>query len=97
MRSRYTAYVLQDMPYLQASWHPKTRRQVDFEGVARWAAQVQWLGLSVLSTTHGGVDDHRGIVEFEARYLEAGVLKVHHEISDFKKKNGRWYFLDRLN
>ena len=25
MRSRYTAYVLRDAAYLQASWHPSTR------------------------------------------------------------------------
>ena len=37
MRSRYTAYALQIMPYLAATLHPGQRHDYDEAGAARWA------------------------------------------------------------
>ena len=68
MRSRYTAYVRQDIDYLVATHDPDTAKDVDPAGMARWARESTWLGLQVLAVVGGGADDQQGEVEFVARF-----------------------------
>lgn len=89
MRSRYTAYVLQDAPYLLATWHPDTRpASLDLKS----DAPTKWLGLSVKG--HAQADDSHATVEFVARYKVGGRGFRMHEISRFEKVDDRWYYLD---
>ncbi|MCF7221711.1 YchJ family protein [Marilutibacter chinensis] len=89
MRSRYSAYVRGDADYLRASWHPDTRPaalELDPPGALRW------LGLSVLD--HHSEGD-AATVEFIARYRVGGGPAARlHEISRFRRIDGRWYYLD---
>lgn len=96
MRSRYTAYVLQNIDYLKATLWPKYQGGFDAVETARWAAQSHWAGLAVLEVEKGGESDREGFVLFEAKYLSGGVLKVHREKSRFRKKAGRWYYVEAL-
>ena len=50
-------------------------------------------GLEIVAAK-GGPDDSEGQVEFIARFREKGVKKAHHELAEFKKEAGRWYFTD---
>jgi len=89
MRSRYTAYVMEDAPYLLASWHPETRPpSLDFEQSPR----TQWLGLAI--RRHSESDENHAVVEFVARYKINGRGFRMHETSRFERLDGRWYYLD---
>jgi len=89
MRSRYTAYTRGDAAYLSATWHPTTRRQ-DLDADPR----VRWLGLKIIATEAGEAEDHRGLVEFVARYKIGGRAHRLHERSRFKRFQGRWFYVD---
>lgn len=97
MRSRYSAYVTQNIDYLKETLWPKYQPRFDAFDVAKWASESHWTGLDVLDCQDGGVSDRKGTVLFEARYLTAGTLHTHHELSLFKKQKGRWYYLEALD
>ena len=95
MRSRYTAYVQQNVPYILASHDPESRDGLDEAATRNWARRASWLDLKVLSTQAGGEGDERGEVEFVARFRdERGLEHSHHERSQFVRREGRWYFQD---
>jgi len=96
MRSRYTAYVREDIAYLKATLWPRYQPSFDGPGTARWAAESHWTGLKVLETDKGREDDRDGTVLFEARYLAGGNLTVHREKSRFRRKAGRWYYVEAV-
>ncbi|MCD2512777.1 YchJ family protein [Comamonas endophytica] len=87
MRSRYSAFVLEDVAYLQATWHASQRpATLDFE------PGVRWLGLSVKDFQVTRED--RAEVEFVARYRVAGRAVRLHERSRFVREEGRWFYVD---
>jgi SEC-C motif-containing protein len=87
MRSRYSAFVLQQADYLRATWHVSTRPdRLDFDTGARW------LGLEVRQHQVTGPDSAE--VEFVARYRLGGKATRMHEKSRFVRENGRWFYVD---
>jgi SEC-C motif-containing protein len=87
MRSRYTAFVLQDAGYLRATWHASTRPPaIDFE------PGLKWLGLEVRE--HKPLDATHAEVEFVARSRLAGRAERLHERSRFVCEDGRWFYVD---
>jgi SEC-C motif-containing protein len=89
MRSRYTAYVLEDAAYLLATWHPDTRPQaLHFDQPPR----PKWLGLSIKRRAE--TDASHGLVEFVARYKIDGRAFRMHETSRFERIEGRWFYRD---
>ena len=89
MRSRYTAFALNNIAYLEKSWHPTTR-----PATIETDEKVRWLGLKIKRTGQGGADDDEGTVEFVARFKIDGRGHRLHEISRFVKENGQWLYLD---
>jgi len=89
MRSRYTAFALQQRDYLLDTWHPSTRpQQLTFD------TDVRWLGLKVKSTEAGREQDENGWVSFVARYKIQGRGHRIVERSHFVRENGRWFYVD---
>jgi|TARA_B110000259_G_scaffold150924_1_gene170526 SEC-C motif-containing protein len=88
MRSRYTAYVLGDMGYVSATWHPSTRPS-DLEP----DAVSTWLGLDVKSHSESG---DTAQVSFVARYRVAGKGHRLQEHSQFVREAGVWFYVDAL-
>lgn len=89
MRSRYTAYVLQDEVYLLATWHLDTRpATLDLKS----DPSARWLGLAIKG--HSQPDADHATVEFVARYKVGGRAHRLHENSRFERLDGRWYYLD---
>jgi SEC-C motif-containing protein len=87
MRSRYTAFVLEDAAYLLATWHPSHRpADIAFDPGTRW------LGLEVRS--HRRIDPTHAQVEFVARSRLAGRGHRLHEQSRFVCEDGRWFYVD---
>ena len=85
MRSRYSAYVVGQIEYLLATWHPSTAPG-ELE-----LSPVKWLGLDV---RHAEETGDAGVVEFVARLRVNGRAQRMHEISSFVRKDGRWYYID---
>lgn len=85
MRSRYSAYVVGLIDYLQATWHPSTAPG-DLE-----LPPVKWLGLEVRRAEQAG---DAGVVEFVARYRVNGRGQRMHELSTFVRVDGRWLYIE---
>lgn len=89
MRTRYTAYVLQDTRYLLHSWHPDTRpASIDI------VTDQRWLGLRIKRTENGKPSDTNGTVEFVARFKVGGRGHRLHEVSRFEKTADGWKYID---
>lgn len=92
MRSRYTAYCLADMDYIQKTMQGKALVGFDVLSAKRWAIRVTWIQLRVLETYFDS--PIKGYVEFIASYVDGCVLKTIHEVSEFIQEQGRWYYVD---
>lgn len=91
MRSRYSAYVVGAVSYILDTTHPDKRAGYTESSIREWSKNTEWQGLTI----HGNRTIPTGsIVEFTARYKENNVVKDHHENSEFRQKDGRWYFWD---
>ena len=92
MRSRYCAFVMGDVAYLLATWHPQTRpASIDIDPNQRW------LWLKLRGTTGGLESDTQGSVSFVARYKIAGKGYRLEENSLFEKLENRWFYLQPLD
>jgi SEC-C motif-containing protein len=94
MRSRYSAYATASIDYLHTTLHPEHQADHDVNAARKWAAESDWLGLEIISTTDGGNDDETGIVEFKAFYRDKGRNRQLHEISRFEKVDGSWRYVE---
>jgi SEC-C motif-containing protein len=94
MRSRYCAYAMGAIDYLFRTSGPKVQKEFDAESSRKWAESAKWTGIEIIGKTDGGEDDEEGTVEFIAHYSVNETAFDHHEISQFKKINGEWRFID---
>lgn len=85
MRSRYSAYSLELIDYLLATWHASTSPG-ELE-----LSPVKWIDLQVL---HAVASADAGVVEFVARYKVDGRANRMHEISRFVCEGARWFYVD---
>ncbi|MEE4359159.1 MAG: YchJ family protein [Desulfococcaceae bacterium] len=94
MRSRFSAYAKKITDYIVKSTHPDQRQADSPQTVEDWAQNTRWHSLNILECTDGGPEDTEGSVEFVADYTEKNKRKKHHELAQFKKKDGKWFFYD---
>jgi len=90
MRSRYTAYVLENHDYLLETWHPATRPDKNALG----GTLLRWIGLKIVHTDQGERQDASGFVEFIASYVHGSGGCSLHEQSRFVREDGRWLYMD---
>ncbi|WP_241160425.1 YchJ family metal-binding protein [Microbacterium sp. Y-01] len=89
MRSRYTAFVLQDAEHLLRTWHPSTRpHTLELE------PHLEWRRLVILDKAGGGPFDRDGIVEFEAFWRQHGERGSLRERSRFVREDRTWFYVD---
>jgi len=81
MRSRYSAFVLGNAPYLLKTWHPDTRPH-DFQ-----LGQSRWLGLTI---HHADTNT----VSFSAAFHSGNKGMMLKETSRFVCMDGRWRYID---
>lgn len=97
MRSRYSAFVHQNIDYLYETLDPQARGDFDRRSTQEWAEEAEFTGLEIIKATDEG---NKGTVEFVARFnmeVEPGQglqPQEHHEVSKFRKQAGVWYFRD---
>ena len=94
MRARFTAFSRTDLEFLKNSLEPKQQHEFDVEEIRRWSESSEWKSLKIVKTTLGGADDETGTVEFVAQYITEGQQVYHHELAEFCKEGGQWYFVD---
>jgi SEC-C motif-containing protein len=94
MRSRYTAYVKTEIDHIFNTTHADMRDKFNRQDSEAWSKKTDWHSLEILRTEAGGVQDQTGWVEFIARYRIKGKLSQHHEMAEFRKENGQWFFYD---
>jgi SEC-C motif-containing protein len=87
MRSRYSAYCLGDVNYLQATTHDHTWSDEELKFIQDWADNSFWQHLEI-------VDFSEDMVEFKAYYIFEKVQHLHHEKSIFLKVNDMWKYVD---
>ena len=94
MRARYSAFVKNELDYVEKTHIPGTR-DFDKAEAKKWAESSIWEGLEVLKTHLGKENDETGVVEFKAKYKDSKDNHFnHHEVSNFKKENGKWYYVN---
>lgn len=91
MRSRYTAFCLNNLTYLQKTLAPELQDTFDATEVAAWNARTRWTGLEVLDALTQG---NEAVVHFQARFVRGGRTQTLEERSRFELRDGQWYYLD---
>lgn len=91
MRSRYTAYTKNNLDYIKSTMQGPAAEGFDKESALSWAKKITWLGLEVIDAQQNG---DKGQVEFIAQYLEKRREKHIHEVSQFERVEGRWFYVD---
>lgn len=88
MRSRYSAFVMRNEPYLLATWqHARRPKTIAFD------PNQKWLGLKIVDARD--TSDSTAEVEFVARYrIGGGSAARLHERSRFVKEDNRWLYVD---
>ena len=88
MRSRYSAYAIQNADYLLATTHISERKYYSKIEILDWATSNSWQKLEIISFSENKV-------EFKAYYLNSNKkLNIHHEFSNFKHEDGFWFYFD---
>ncbi len=90
MRSRYTAFTMDENAYLLSSWAKETRP----EKMDTKETPVQWIGLDVESSEKGEITDSEGTVTFIAHFIVTSRLCHLREKSRFIKEDNKWFYLD---
>lgn len=92
MRSRYTAYTLANIDYIEHTTQPSMRAKYDFSNLKEWAESSEWLGLTI-HTEQASSAPNLARVCFTARYRQNDLIINHSEDSEFVFEEGRWYFV----
>jgi SEC-C motif-containing protein len=87
MRSRYSAFALDQEEYVLRSWHPDTR-----PASIEPDPNLRWERLDIIAATGGGLFDAEGIVEFRAHYRDHGRAGAMVERSRFVRHDGHWTY-----
>ena len=93
MRSRYSAFALQQIDYIVQTTALGQQASLDVDAIADWSKSNQWLKLEVLNSNEK-LDKSHAQVEFKAHYHDAKQAQIHHEFSHVVQHQARWYFLD---
>ena len=102
MRSRYSAFALQQIDYIVSTTLPAQQRFLSAAELTDWANNTDWCGLEIVQTRDS--DKTHAQVEFKAYFNQSGHRHVHHELSTFvyakdpklpqnAQHSKRWYFL----
>lgn len=87
MRSRFSAFAIPNGEYLMETTLPSKRKLHNTEDLQEWGEINVWTKLEIVENPSATQ------VEFKAYYTdEEGKNQLHHELSDFKKVQNKWYY-----
>ncbi len=90
MRSRYSAFVLGKLEHIERTHAPEIGADFNRAEAERTAAEVEWQGLEVISSSQTG---DKGTVEFFIRFRRDGQEFGQHELALFRRDEGRWLYV----
>ncbi|UVC10684.1 SEC-C domain-containing protein [Rhizobium sp. TH2] len=93
MRSRYSAFTIGDLDYLQKTSAGEAALKFNHAELALSLPNTEWLGLEITATEAGQEADDRGSVTFTARFRENGRLHLQGERSEFRRIGGEWRYV----
>ena len=93
MRSRYSAFAKRKFSYLAKTMAGQAAKEANLEAAKRDAPLIKWLTLEVLQAK---TDKDHGTVEFKAHYRFEGETSVLHELSQFERIEGEWFYMGRV-
>lgn len=92
MRSRYTAFVLEDEKFLLKTWAKKKRpKRLTF------GKNIKWQNLKIHEVKGGNEGDIKGEVSFTATYIDNNKTITLSENSSFRKTRDLWYYVDGVH
>lgn len=92
MRSRFTAYALGHLDYIQKTMRGKAAEKFDLPEALLTKAHYKWLDLKIIAAPPAKKD--KAFVEFSARYFTNGKIHTLHENSEFQFYKNQWYYVD---
>lgn len=95
MRSRFSAFALNKIPYLGATLSEELAQEFNAEEMTKLNKGIRWTSLEVHETSQGGPDDEYGEVVFTASFMRKGKLGRLQERSLFSRREGRWVYSGR--
>jgi SEC-C motif-containing protein len=93
MRSRFTAYVINDYQYILHTYASAQRTHLTIKQLSESAQDTQWLSLQVLNHQ---TQERTARVEFKAFYQVESTYYVMHELSNFVLEAGKWFYTSGL-
>lgn len=96
MRSRYTAFVKQDIEYIKETMTGEVLEDFDEVDALDWAKNASWLGLEILDAPEVTDNAKKGFVEFIANYELNGEMQALHEYSHFRKSGDKWFYISGI-
>lgn len=94
MRSRYTAYHNLNLEYIAETMQSPASDDFEASASIEWAKHNKWVKLSVLKSSQFG---NMGTVEFIAYYQHKDKTKQIHEISEFRRDRGKWFYISGIH
>ena len=94
MRSRYSAYFNKQIGYIQDTMSGPSLMHFNPIETMAWLEQVEWQALHIMNTEKGLETDTEGIVEFQAFYSQNKESLHILERSEFRKINGKWFYVN---
>lgn len=93
MKSRYSAYVSQNVEYLLSTWCPDYRTANLAKSISLSFEHTEWQSLSIIDEIFES-NHQEGYVEFIAKYRDTTTdhLNAIHERSHFIKQGDHWYY-----
>lgn len=91
MRSRYTAYTLARIDYIEATMKGEVLNSFNAQKAMTWAKESQWNGLEIIKSSIN--PDNTGMVEFKAHYQVQQTPYCLYEVGEFQKVDGKWYYV----
>ena len=96
MRSRYAAYALGNLDYIEATCAGPAALAFNRAEADILQLGTEWLGLEIGRTTRGRERDSEGTVSFTARYRQTNGEEALVETSLFRRIGGCWFYYDRV-
>lgn len=94
MRSRYTAYTQANIDYIARTMKAPASNHFNAVEARQWAERVKWLELKIVEAP--SFDDQKGFVEFLAYFYDNNKRHAIHELSEFHKIDGEWYYVSGI-
>ena len=95
MRSRYTAYTMANIDYIEKTQRGKAAAGFQALDARSWAKRVTWTKLEILSTELKR--PNKSVVEFIATFVDGYTPQSMHEKSEFIKKAGLWFYVNGVH